>query len=138
MSVSMPLQQAASPIHLDLILVCRKAQNKTVNGRKNYSHHPAIDKAKEQALNLKSAGIKMSLGDAKVILMGCFLCEAHKMGNIEQEERLFTELEQRLDDYVNQVMSAKGKVRYKVKEQAQLLLFEEIEKYLTNKEGRQV
>ena len=76
----------------------------------------------------------MSLGDAKVILMGCFLCEAHKMGNIEQEERLFKELEQRLDDYVNKVMSAKGKVRYKVKEQEQLLLFEEIEKYLTNKE----
>ena len=138
MSVSMPLQQAASPIHLDLIIVCRKDQNKTVNGQTNYSHHLAIEKAKEQVLNLKSAGIKMSLGDAKVILMGCFLCEAHKMKNIEQEERLFQELEQRLDDYVNKVMSAKGKIRYKVKEQEQLLLFEEIEKYLANKEGSQV
>ena len=39
---------------------------------------------------------------------------------------------------VKEINSAKGKVRYKVKEQEQLLLFEEIEKYLTDKEGSQV
>ena len=104
MSVSMPLKQATSPIHLDLILVCRK--ERTANGRA--SNPPAIDRAREQISTLKSAGIEVSLGDAKVILMGCFLCEAHAMGNIEREEAFLWGLEQHLDAYVYQVIPAKS------------------------------
>ena len=87
MSVSVPLQQVRSPIQLDLILVCRKAQ-----GQGSERHRAAIDTAREQIGRLKSAGITVSLSDAKVILMGCFLCEIHTMRNICQEERYLGEL----------------------------------------------
>ena len=134
MSVSMPLQQAASPIHLDLILVCHRDKQARRNGRAIYPLRPAINVAKEQVSRLKSAGIKVSLGDAKVILMGCLLCEAHKMKNLDREEKFLEELEQSLDTYVAQVISAKGEVLYKARESEQLRLFEEMEKYLANKE----
>ena len=92
MSVSMPLQQATSPIHLDLILVCHKAENRVANGTVK-PYQSALDTAREQVSRLKSAGIKVSLGDAKVILMGCFLREAHTMGDLDREERFLGELE---------------------------------------------
>ncbi len=134
MSVSMPLQQAASPIHLDLILVCRKDKKVKRNGRVSYPLRPAVNMAKDQVSKLKSAGIKVSLGDAKVILMGCLLCEAHKMNNLDREERFLEEVEQNLDTYVAQVISAKGEVLYQAEETEQLRLFEEMEKYLASKE----
>ena len=133
MSVSMPLQQATSPIHLDLILICHKAQNRSANSRASKPPQPAIDTAREQVSRLKSAGIKVSLGDAKVILMGCFLCEAHTMRDLDREERFLGELEQHLDAYVAQVISAKGEVLYKAKEPEQLRLFEDMEKYLAHR-----
>ena len=122
MSVSMPLQQATAPIHLDLILVCRK--ERPANGRA--SNPPAIDRAREQISTLKSAGIEVSFGDAKVILMGCFLCEAHAMGNLEQAEEFLWEQEQHLDAYADQVMVAKAEARYQNEQREQLLLFEEV------------
>ena len=132
MSVSMPLQQAASPIHLDLILVCHKEKKGRKNGRVSHPLRSALAVAKEQVSRLKSAGIQVSLGDAKVILMGCLLCEAYKIGHFDREEKFLEELEQNLDTYVAQVISAKGEVLYKAKETEQLRLFEEIEKFLAN------
>ena len=133
MSVSMPLQQATSPIHLDLILVCHKAENRVANGRVK-SYQSVLDTAREQVSRLKSAGIKVSLGDAKVILMGCFLREAHTMGDLDREERFLDELEQRLDTYVAQLMSVKGEVLYEAKDSEQLRLFEDMETYLVKQE----
>ena len=132
MSVSMPLQKAVSPIHLDLILVCCKDQLRTLNNRESNPYYAAIQRAREQISTLKSTRIKVSLGDAKVILMGCFLCETHKFGNIKREELFFGELELKLDAYVDQVISAKSGVPYKAKDLEQLLLFEQMESYLTN------
>ena len=68
-----------------------------------------------------------------MILMGCLLCEAHKMKNLDREEEFLEELEQNLDTYVAQAISAKGEVLYKAKESEQLQLFEEMEQYLANK-----
>ena len=134
MSVSTPLQQATSPIHLDLILVCHKDKQARRSGRFSQPLRPAIDVAKEQVSRLKSAGIKVSLGDAKVILMGCLLCEVHKMQNLDREERFLEEVEQNLDTYVAQVISAKGEVLYKAKAAEQLQLFEELGQYLADQE----
>ena len=132
MSVSMPLQQATSPIHLDLILICRKDEQGKKNSRAKNPLHSAIERAQEQIAALKSVRIKVSLGDTKVILMGCFLREAHEMRSLDREERFLEELERNLDSYVAQVISSKGEVFYKAEEPEQLQLFEDMEKYLGN------
>lgn len=133
MSVSMPLQQAKSPIHLDLILVCRKDLEPNKH-KPEYNSIPSILRQAElQISSLKSVGIKVSLGDSKVVLMGCFLCEAHKFRDLELEEQFLEEIEKEIDQYVGQVISTKGEVLYKQPEPQQLMLFEEMGKYLTNK-----
>jgi len=133
MSVSMPLQQAKSPIHLDLILVCRKDLWANTAQSSDDIFLSVLDLAEAQISSLNQLGIKVSLGDAKVILMGRFLCEAHKMRNLDLEERFLKDLEQDIDKYVSQVVSAKGEVLYRETEPEQLRLFDAIAKYLTNK-----
>ncbi|MDP2953007.1 MAG: hypothetical protein Q8O76_06805, partial [Chloroflexota bacterium] len=82
---------------------------------------------------LKSAGIDVSLADAKVILMGQLLCEAHKLGCLDQEETFLEQREQDVDSYVADVLSSKGEVLYTATESRQLVLFEEMAAYLANK-----
>jgi putative DNA methylase len=132
MSVSMPLQQAKSPIHLDLILVCRRD---TQINKDSWDGDvlSAINTAEKQIISLKSQGIKVSLGDAKVVLMGRFLCEAHRMRNLDLEERFLGKIEKDIDRYVSQVISAKGEVLYTETKPEQLRLFEEMENYLVTK-----
>jgi len=133
MSVSMPLQQNTSPIHLDLILVCRKDQKDSKANSNGGELFSALNLAKVQISMLKKVGIKVSLGDAKVILMGRFLCEAHRIRNLDSEERFLKALEKDIDAYVNQVVSVKGEVLYREKEAEQLRLFDEIKRFLSNK-----
>jgi len=133
MSVSMPLQQTSSPIHLDLILVCRKDQWDIIGQSSDAPLLSAIDLAKAQISALKKVGIQVSLGDAKVILMGRFLCEAHSIRNLELEEKFLKDLEKDIDAYVYQVISTMGEVLYKDQEPEQLRLFEEMRGYLANK-----
>ena len=119
MSVSMPLQQTTSPIHLDLILVCRKDQCDDTGQCSGDTLLSFLDLAKVQISSLKKVGIKVSLGDAKVILMGRFLCEAHKLRNLDLEEKFLQDLEKDIDTYVSQVVSTEGEVLYKEKEPEQ-------------------
>jgi adenine-specific DNA methylase len=133
MSVAMPLQQAKSPIHLDLILVCRRDSGNTPSDSGDGTIPAALDAAGTQISSLRKAEIKVSLGDAKVILMGRFLCEVHKMRNLELEARFLEELEQDIDTYVSQVIASKGEVLYEEPEPKQLMLFEEMGQYLANK-----
>jgi len=132
MSVSVPLQQAKSPIHLDLILVCRRDLGSTPDQSEDDYLLSALNLAEAQIASLKAVGIKVSLGDAKVILMGRFLCAAHRMKNLDLEEKFLEELEQDIDTYVGQVISTKGEVLYEDRrtEPEQLMLFEEMGKYL--------
>jgi putative DNA methylase len=138
MSVSMPLQQAKSPIHLDLILVCRKdSQGKSPqNGNPNIA--TAVSAAKEQVSFLKGTGIQVSLGDAKVILMGRLLCEFHSIRNLDLEEKFLDEIEEDIDSFVSQVAVTQGEVLYHraALEPVQLTLFEEMGHYLANKRTR--
>ena len=68
--------------------------------------------------------------------MGRILCEAHRMRDLEAEERFLRELEHDVDAYVGQVVSAKGEVLYQDDQDTgakQLLLFEEMGEYLARR-----
>lgn len=136
MTVSMVLQQATSPIHLDLVLVCRKAQH-VLSDISNSDPLPvAVGRAAAQASALTEANIQVSLSDAKVILMGQLLCKAHKMQCLEEEETFLKKRECDVDSYVGNVLVERGEVLYKAKSSEQLVLFEEIAKYLADNQKR--
>lgn len=133
MSVSMPLQQAKSPIHLDLIVVCRKESQSGPRQNEEFNISEVVSAAKGQVAALKEVGIEVSSGDAKVILMGRLLCAIHGFRDLHLEEKLLEGMEDGIDSFVSQVMLTEGDVLY---DQAacrsfQLNLFEEIETYLT-------
>ena len=130
MSVSTPLQQAKTPIHLDLILVCDKEKNSAVHHVANVDSTRVLRSAEDQIRALKSANISVSLGDAKVILMGRFLCEAHRLWNLAEEETFLADIERHIDDYVAAVSKVQGEVLYTQNPSEQLVLFEDMAKYL--------
>lgn len=126
MSGSMPLRQAKSPIQLDLILVCRKAAGAAIPSGAGDPVRTALVAATEQARELKSAGLSVSRGDAKVIVMGQVLCEAHRMRNVEQEEAFIESFDRRIDSFGEEVASTRGEILYAETPQAELALFEEM------------
>jgi len=136
MSVSLPLGRSKTPIHIDLIFVCR--QNSGDNGCADgdfqtcdkFNIDSVLKDARSQVTEMVSAGIDISLGDAKVILMGCVLKEAHRIRNLEMEEEVLSEIEKNLEAYVANVLQAKGERPYKSKLEDQLILFEKIADYL--------
>ena len=138
MSVSMPLRQAKSPIHLDLIMVCRRESNEKTRQNGEPIIVDVVNAAKRQVASLKEVGIRISLGDAKVILMGRLLCKIHNMKNPEMEEKLLDSIENDIDAFVSQVMLTEGEVLYDpaASQPTQLTLFDKMETYLTkNRSG---
>ncbi len=133
MSVSMPLRQAKSPIHLDLIVVCRRESHCQTQHSGELIFGDIISAAKQQVDSLKRIGIRVSLGDAKVILMGRMLCEIHTMGNPVREEELLDSIEKDIDKFASQVILTEGEVLYEraASGPEQLTLFEKLENYLT-------
>lgn len=134
MAVSMPLQQAKSPIHLDLVLVCHKASPDTTFRRGAEPVREAINKAAGQASELTASGIQVSLADAKVILMGQLLCEAHRLQCLYEEEAFLENRESDVDSYVQEVIAEKGEVLHDVPVSHQLELFEQMAEYMVSKE----
>jgi len=134
MSVSMPIQQAKSPINLDLILVCKKEIYNQCSPKNNDDiYHISTEKAKSQISELTSAGLKISFGDSKVAFMGRFLCELSKIGNSETELKMLHEIEDDVDNYISELIKEEKLVSYEfTKEPIQLSLFETMEKYLAN------
>jgi adenine-specific DNA methylase len=132
MAVSMVLQQAKSPIHLDLVLICRKAQGVPVEKTDIDPLPKAVSRSAEQASALTAANIAVSLSDAKVILMGQFLCEAHKMHCLDEEEAFLKKRESDVDKYVENILVERGEVLYKAAAAEQLVLFEQMAEYLAN------
>ncbi len=106
MTVSMPLQKASSPIHLDLVLVCRKAA-RVVSVKPDDDPVPiAVSRSEAQASALSMAGIAVSLSDAKVIFMGQLLCQVHKMQCLEKEKSFLEQREKDVDAYSERVLTA--------------------------------
>ena len=134
MAVSMPLQQAKSPIHLDLVLVCRKSVPDATLLRETEPIREAINRAAEQAYELTTNGIQVSLADAKVILMGQLLCETHRFQCLDEEESFLEHRQTDVDSYVQEVITEKGEVLYEAPTSQQLVLFEQMAEYMVTKE----
>lgn len=134
MSVSMPIQQAKTPIHLDLVLVCKKQMNDSDKLPTNNIIDLSIEKARAQIAELTAWGINISVGDSKVALMGRLLCELSRIGSIEEELVLLSNVEKEANVFLaNLITSPKQKVVYEFpSEQVQLTLFEPMRKYLAN------
>jgi len=134
MSVSMPLKQSKSPIHLDLIFVCNKENNGAARSSERASLKTALQDAQTRVADLTAFGLSISLGDAKAILMGCLLREAHRIRNLEKEEEFLSGIEKCLETCVAEVIRTKGETLYnKCKSNGQMTLFEEIGNYLQHK-----
>ena len=85
MSVATPKSQAKQPIQLDVIMVCRKH---LVGDRNPFDLAVAFERASERAkrktIKLMSKGLRLSLNDGMVILIGMFLVEASAGRNSRQ------------------------------------------------------
>ncbi|MCI2429207.1 adenine-specific DNA methylase [Candidatus Acetothermia bacterium] len=73
LSVAMPKSQAKEPIHLDIILVCRK----TISARKCFTTEEALESAKIKLQRLQAAGFSLSRNDRKMVLYGQLLTLLH-------------------------------------------------------------
>lgn len=133
MAVSVVLQQAKSPIHLDLVLICRKAQCMPPEKSDIDPLPKAVSRSAAQASALTAANIAVSLSDAKVIFMGQLLCEAHKIHCLDEEEAFLKKRESDVDKYVEHILAERGEVLYKAPAAEQLVLFEQMAEYLANR-----
>lgn len=136
MSVSMPIQQAKTPIHLDLILVCKKEDGVKLTRANKDIVHASTEIAKSQIDELFKSGIKVSAGDSKVAFMGRLLCELSRIGNMKKELDLLSDIEKESNLFISELLITKAvpELEYELPEKpVQLTLFEAMEKYLDNK-----
>jgi len=136
MSVSMPIQQAKTPIHLDLILVCKKENDVKLKQANKNIVHTSAEIAKSQIADLLKSGIKVSAGDSKVAFMGRLLCELSRIGNLKEELDLLSNIEKESNVFLSELLTTKAEqeIEYELPEKpVQLTLFETMEKYLDNR-----
>jgi hypothetical protein len=132
MSVSMPLQQAKTPIHVDLVIVCKKYTHSTSKLVEEKIINNALKMASCQIGELVG-NIDVSLGDAKVALMGRLLCELSLVGELERELKFLIQSEERIDELIGKMMTEQKSISYKIDNTpAQLTLFERAVAYLAN------
>ncbi len=130
MSVSMPLQQAKTPIHVDLIIVCKKYSMTNITIDENNIISNALETASSQ-VNELSHYIDISLGDAKVALMGRLLCELSLLGDLDRELKFLKESENKIDNLLEIIISNKISITYSESiNSGQLTLFEKAAEYL--------
>ena len=136
MSVSMSIQQAKTPIHLDLITVCKKENDVgPMRANKNIIH-TSVEVAKSQIADLIKSGIKISAGDSMVVFMGRLLCELSRIGNIKNELELLSNIEKDSNICISESLITKTvpNNEYELpKEPVQLTLFDTMEEYLNKK-----
>ena len=113
MSVSVSVQQAKTPIHLDLILVCRKSGNEKAEFDAGNILRTSVEKAKTQITELTRSEIKVSPGDSKVALMGRILCELGKMADMEKEINFLRNVEEEVNPLLSDlIVSQEQKIAY--------------------------
>ncbi|MEZ4528210.1 MAG: hypothetical protein R2941_20045 [Desulfobacterales bacterium] len=133
MSVAMPLQQAKIPIHVDLIVVCSKQKTVKSDLNEQIIIENAIAAASNQ-INELSENINISLGDAKVALMGRFLCELSRVNDLERELNFLTRSESRIDELLERTVTENRNKNYNADKQIlQLNLFGKTGEYLVNR-----
>ena len=129
MSVSVPVQQAKVPIHLDLIIVCRKQEYNSNKAKDHIVDHKRIfTYSQEQANELIDANIHLSQGDMKVIYLGRVMTELSKMYNITEELSEFMSIieasDNILDDLLHNGKEYQQNREKEEQEKGQLMLFE--------------
>ncbi len=106
MAVSVPIQQSKSPVHFDLILVCRKTASAVFTPEHDGVPVLAcLGETKTAVLDLKSGGIGASLGDIKVMLMGSILSRLAVLNDLSEEVLTICQLEREVDALAQQILS---------------------------------
>jgi len=129
MSVSVPIQQAKVPIHLDLIIVCQKSEVYCSTVKDITVDHVKIFAfSQKQANKLIDANISLSKGDMKVIYLGKAMTELSKLNNIGEELSQFELIIDASDNILCDLLQ-NGKEYYQSiekqkREKGQLILFE--------------
>ncbi|MFQ5771866.1 MAG: DNA methyltransferase [bacterium] len=129
MSVSVPVQQAKVPIHLDLIIVCQKSEVycSTVKDT-TVDHEKIFACSQKQANKLIDANISLSKGDMKVIYLGKAMTELSKLNNIGEElsqfELIINASDNILCDLLQNCKEYYQSIEKQKHEKGQLILFE--------------
>lgn len=98
MAVSVPIQRSKTPINYDLIFVCRKATTDRASLDHRHTSLSSIsDEARTAIQALLSSGMQVSVGDIRVILMGCVLSELARIGDLAYELATLQSLEKEVD-----------------------------------------
>lgn len=111
MAVAMPLRQAKTPVHFDLIVVCRKhvssVESKAQLEKSDDMHFPlsrCFEEAQYTVNRLHTAGVAVGLGDVKVILMGKILTKLWMYHNLSEEIALISRFENEVDRYAETLL----------------------------------
>lgn len=114
MSVSIPIQQSNSPVHFDLILVCRKSPPAVPQAEtfpENTPHSEGLPllaclgETKATVQDLRQGHIEVSLGDIKVMLMGSILSRLAVLDDLSLELSTISELESEVDALAEQILA---------------------------------
>jgi adenine-specific DNA methylase len=109
MSVSVPIRQAKVPINFDLVLTCRKIKSGSLSLDRDHISLPGCVVEAEQAIEeLQNASMKVSIGDAKIILMGCILSKLSETGNLTRELSILREVEPKVDLLAQEIINQGG------------------------------
>lgn len=106
MAVSVPIQQSKVPVQFDLIIVCRKDSPPASQTKSNsFLLSTCIGETKSIVNKLQEVSINVSLGDIKVILMGCILSKLSTLNNISEEISTIYKVEKEADQLVKSLAS---------------------------------
>lgn len=129
MSVSVSIQQAKVPIHLDLIIVCQKSEVYCDTAKDATVDHEKIFTCSQKLANdLIDANISLSKGDMKVIYLGKTMTELSKLNNIGEElsqfELIIDASDNILCDLLQNSKEYYQSIEKQKQEKDQLILFE--------------
>lgn len=92
MSVSVPVRSSRVPINYDLIIVCRKEGNITLELDEDIILKESITEMQSKVVRLKDANLDISLGDAWIIAVGALLSRLSSINDIANERKYLDHL----------------------------------------------
>jgi adenine-specific DNA methylase len=104
MAVSVPVQQAKEPLSFDLIIVCRKSAAVICVRAEQLSLETCEAEARAVLADLRSGGQKLSVADAKLVLMGILLVQLAALGECEREIDVLAALDSDMDRLARSLM----------------------------------
>lgn len=110
MSVAIPKSQAKSPIQLDIVIVCRKAE--TLNESEFPSFEDVMHSVRNKLLRLEQANLNLSFNDYKMVIYGQLLTLAEAIKENELSELVEKAIKILFDSSLPQTF---GDEKYKTK-----------------------